>query len=141
MNKFSFDDVTKIELLSIEEANEIPNWIRANCSWWWLRSPGLRQGSAAYVDLGGSVDCRGGNVSIDYAYVRPALTIKNLDSFNLKIGETIEVGELIAQYIGDNKVLPCKSIGDHRFDSTSNDYEESEIKKYIEDWLTERQEI
>lgn len=50
----------------------------ATC-WWWLRSPGLTQHSAAHVNIFGSVYCAGHNVNYDYDAVRPALWI-NLDS-------------------------------------------------------------
>lgn len=44
-----------------------------NC-WWWLRSPGVIQGYAAYVNDDGDVDELGNNVIGDIA-VRPALWI------------------------------------------------------------------
>ena len=47
--------------------------------WWWLRSPGYDQGSAAYVDSDGSVYYYGYDVDADRGCVRPALRI-NLDS-------------------------------------------------------------
>lgn len=50
----------------------------ATC-WWWLRSPGRSQSSAAYVYNYGSVNYYGNNVNYDYDAVRPALWI-NLDS-------------------------------------------------------------
>lgn len=50
----------------------------ATC-WWWLRSPGDIQGSAASVSNGGSVSYFGYIVNYDYDAVRPALWI-NLDS-------------------------------------------------------------
>ena len=45
--------------------------------WWWLRSPGRGQSSAAYVGFDGSL--RDYNVLLDSACVRPALWI-NLES-------------------------------------------------------------
>lgn len=50
----------------------------ATC-WWWLRSPGLYQNHAAYVNYDGSVLCSGNLVLHDNGAVRPALWI-NLDS-------------------------------------------------------------
>lgn len=50
----------------------------ATC-WWWLRSPGDTQNSAAGVSLGGSVSYGGNYVHHDTDAVRPALWI-NLDS-------------------------------------------------------------
>ena len=46
----------------------------ATC-WWWLRSPGRSQSSAAGVGRGGGVLGIGGNVSNDYGCVRPAIWI------------------------------------------------------------------
>ena len=48
-----------------------------DAGWWWLRSPGRRQRSAAYVIAGGSLSSN--DVSNDDAVVRPALWI-NLES-------------------------------------------------------------
>ena len=50
----------------------------ATC-WWWLRSPGIDQGYAAFVDYDGSVPYYGLTVNIDRDAVRPALWI-NLKS-------------------------------------------------------------
>ena len=49
-----------------------------NC-WWWLRSPGNNQNSAANVNNDGSVKDNGRNVHTDLVAVRPALWI-NLNS-------------------------------------------------------------
>lgn len=45
-----------------------------NC-WWWLRSPGINQLCAAYVDAGGDVYERGHRVDYGDTAVRPALWI------------------------------------------------------------------
>lgn len=47
---------------------------KATC-WWWLRSPGFSQVTAASVDFVGSVDRYGYTVNSDYYSVRPALWI------------------------------------------------------------------
>ena len=44
-------------------------------SWWWLRSPGLYGGIAAYVGAGGSVNVSGHRVYDDGGGVRPALLL------------------------------------------------------------------
>ncbi len=49
-----------------------------NC-WWWLRSPGCTQRSAASVYTGGGVNADGLSVDVDYGAVRPALWV-NLES-------------------------------------------------------------
>ena len=50
------------------------NSINDNC-WWWLRSPGVGQGCAAYVDSVGDVNEYGNYVDYDDDAVRPALWI------------------------------------------------------------------
>lgn len=65
-----------IYLLSIDEANALDNSIRANGSWWWLRSPGIYSFVAALVDGDGSVITLGGVVDDTERGVRPALNLK-----------------------------------------------------------------
>ena len=67
-----------IYLLSIEEANaldDINSSIRANGSWWWLRSPGHLSDYAAFVYEDGDVLTNGGNLSLNRG-VRPALNLE-----------------------------------------------------------------
>ena len=86
----------KVFLLSIAEANKYfrsdsarqckptryagayANSDNGSC-WWWLRSPGGSQSSAAGVHTGGAVSCYGNYVLTGGGAVRPALWI-NLDS-------------------------------------------------------------
>ncbi|HCJ42138.1 DUF6273 domain-containing protein [uncultured Ruminococcus sp.] len=65
-----------IYLLSIDEANALDNSIRANGSWWWLRSPGIYSFVAALVDGDGSVITLGGVVDDTERGVRPVLNLK-----------------------------------------------------------------
>lgn len=103
-NAFSNEERNKIQntsdkvfLLSIEEAKKyfsssdsrkcqptpyaIQNGVYTvdGDGWWWLRSPGNSQSSAAYVDYGGLVYSNGYRVSRGNDCVRPALWI-NLES-------------------------------------------------------------
>ena len=136
------EDVLSADLLSLEEAYKLPQWILANGYCWWLRSPGI------YFDLDANINCDsnativldmgyasnwGRSIDYDRGGIRPALTVANLPS--LKIGETVEVLGFMAQYVGDNKVLLCEPIFEGRFDSKSNDYETSEVKQKIDEWF------
>ena len=132
------EDIESIRLLSKKEAEALPKWIRANGTWWWLRSPGGDSTHVAIVRDDGSVNSYGFNVCLSFQAVRPALKIRNLDSLNFKVGETIEVLGLFAQYIGHNSVLLCESIARRRFDANSNDYKASEIKRSVVTWLVEK---
>jgi len=134
MLKINNEDIEGIYLLSEEEAQNIPSWILACGGSWWLRSAlALYSYGAWYVNgYYGYLD------NDDYSatnLVRPAFSITNLDNQGLEIGETVKVLGRIAQYIGNNSVLLCDGIGERRFDGESNDYEKSEIKRYIESWL------
>ncbi len=64
-----------IYLLSLDEAENVSEDIRAEGSWWWLRSPGIYSDYAAVVSDGGDVYTRGYSVDIE-AGVRPALNLK-----------------------------------------------------------------
>lgn len=135
MYQIKCEDVISADLLTVEEASKLPRWIRANGEWWWLRSPGYRSNDVAGVSSGGS-DCFN-FVDDDDVAVRPALRIKHV---NLDFGETVEVFGEMAQYIGDDKVLLCDVVAKKRFDGESNDYEESEIKSYLDSWLDWKRE-
>jgi len=74
-------DVTdQIWLLSIEEAQRYFNRdservakFNNEAAWWWLRSPGVYQTGAAYVNIGGYVYLYGNDVTHEAGGVRPAL--------------------------------------------------------------------
>lgn len=135
------EDVVSCDLLSVEEAKNLPRWIRSNVYWWWLRSPGNCFYYAAFVYCDGFLDNSDGvDVDNDDGAVRPVLQVSNLDSLNLEIGETVKVFNLMAEYIGENKVLLCEPIFKSCFDSESNDYETSEVKKKIDEWFKEVKE-
>lgn len=72
---FNSDSARQCEPTDFAVANgAYVNSNNGNC-WWWLRSPGYGQRTAALVDLGGFVYERGNVVTYDNAAVRPALWI------------------------------------------------------------------
>ena len=72
---FSSDSARQCEPTDYAVANGVyVNSYSVNC-WWWLRSPGYYQFSAAYVYYDGDVDEYGDLVSDVYFAVRPALWI------------------------------------------------------------------
>ena len=48
------------------------------CGWWWVRSPGYRNGSAAYVNYDGVINYYGYRVNTKGGCVRPALWVSSL---------------------------------------------------------------
>ena len=129
-------------LLSIEEAEKLPLRLRKYNRWWWLRSPGYFSNFATGVSSGGSVDRHGYRVSSSIVAVRPALIIKNLKSSNLKILDQFEFGGKIFEVISKDTSFCLEDIGIYTFrknykieDNNANDYEKSDIKKFVDDWF------
>lgn len=141
-------DIKGITLLSLEEYQELKPNISLLNRWWWLRSPGLYDFTAAFVYGDDGRVYAYGHYVVGAFGVRPALV---LESSNLQIGDNFEFGNHTFTVISDKKYALCNdSIGDHCFREDwkakdANDYEASDVKKYIEDWyekalLAEKQE-
>ena len=133
-------EIVGATLLSVEEVELVPESLRMYECCWWLRSPGGLSDSAACVSIFGSVDYAGDYVRGDYVAVRPALIIKNLKSFNLKIGDIIFFGDKTFEIISDALTFCTTDIGCHCFNSDyekegANIYETSDIKKFVDDWF------
>ena len=127
----------KLFLLSINEYKTYKAKIPHINTWWWLRSPGGDSRSAAGVDDDGSVDYYGDFVYFNDFAVRPAL---KLESNNLQIGDRIAKYQFPWIYIGDNLAIAEVPIAFRWFDAKDSNYETSEIKKFLNDWLKEREE-
>ena len=132
-------EITEATLLTIEEARKLPGRLRRYDEWWWLKSPGLCSNYVAFVDNGGFVNSFG-----DYAFVdnivRPVLIISNFESTDLKIGDTFEFGGEQFEIISDGKAFCLGDIVYKEFREDpdapdANDYEKSDVKKYIDDWF------
>ena len=73
---FSSDSARQCKPTDYAVANgAFVNVFNGNYCWWWLRSPGYNQVSAAYVDDDGDVDAHGDDVLYALYAVRPALWI------------------------------------------------------------------
>ncbi|MBR6271392.1 MAG: hypothetical protein IKR26_04490 [Lachnospiraceae bacterium] len=131
-------NIEGITLLSIEEAEELPQTVRVCEESWWLRTPGDGSDCAAVVRSGGSVDYIGYDVYDCFAAVRPALKIANIKAYR-PYEDKLEVFRINWIYIGDNLWLAEEPIFHSEFDEESNNYEKSEIKKELEDWLKKRE--
>lgn len=68
--------------------------------------------------------------------VRPALIIPELEDLDLeKYKDSVEIFGLEWIYIGNGMVLAEKPIFESIFDEESTNYETSEIKQKLENWL------
>ncbi len=131
-----YRDNYEITLLSAEEYEKYKDNVPPiNCSWW-LRSPGINSNRASHVDSGGSVDDDGLYVDRSNGAVRPALKMSD--------GRKYEIGKRVILYnfpwiiIDKGLAIAEVPIAFRRFDNESNDYENSEIKKFLNDWLERR---
>ena len=134
-----FLEIEGITLLSLYEANKLPQSIVAFEGIWWLRSPSYYSDHIECVNSDGHyAGC--GHVRFNICKARPVLIIPELEDLDLeKFKDSIEVFDRDWIYIGNGMALAEKSIFESRFnDSDSNDYETSEIKQKLEDWLKEQ---
>ncbi len=129
-----------ITLLSLEEYQELKPNIPPLDAWWWLRSPIDGSSYASGVSFSGYAGAYyGSGVDFSDSAVRPTLI---LESSDLDIGDNFEFGNHIFTVISDKYALCNDSIGDHCFRKDwkakdANDYEKSDVKKYIESWAKE----
>lgn len=128
VKQFDISEVDEITLLSVEEAKKLPEFIRACGVWWWLRSPGYYLFSAARVSDGGGIFDFGASVNFINSTVRPAFRINNLES---ETGDKVIIGKTCCTVVGEDLVLADYPICKHRFDEKSNNWETSELRKFI----------
>ena len=141
-------DVKEITLLSIEEAEQVPQELRVLKvdgvpHWWWLRSPAFFWEAAASVSPDGSIREGGNYVDCDFDYVRPALRVSIPESSGLKDLDKVEVFGHTWTVITNDLILCDDSLGQMVFrkdaeESYANYYEESDVKRWLEGWLQEQ---
>lgn len=129
-------DVKGITLLSVDEAETVPEDIRKASYTWWTRTPGDEDSRVFAVWAGGLVESDDSYVGVDLG-VRPALIVPNLSSYNLPdyskvslFGKDWYVLNNL-NYLFANDVLDDIPFDDNK----NNNYETSYIKKWVERWL------
>ena len=124
-------------LLSIEEYEKYKCVLPHIKNWWWLRSPGHYSHGAASVDDVGSVGTLG--ISVKYANgLRPALRVSSSEISNLQIGDRKIYYDFPFVKIDDDLLIAEVPIAFDKFDDESNDYENSYVKKFLEEWKETR---
>ena len=114
------------------------NYDKCDYNYWWLRSPGYGSSYAADVNIFGYVNTVGNYVYDTYSVVRPALEISNPESSELAIGDRFNLFGYDWTVIFRDMALCDTGIGRHRFDPERNNWEASELKTWLEDWLKEK---
>ena len=124
------DKVKGVSLLSVEEADNLPDSIRNIGCDYWLRTAGRDDDTAAFVDLNGYVYDGGDYINACEYGVRPVLSVDNIEP-----GKSFE-GFGYSWTKMDNGKLLCDSVIAYKnFDSVSNNWETSAIKVWTENWL------
>ena len=133
-------EVNEITLLSVDEYKANRYLISNIPSWWWLRTPGTN------IDYPGVEQIINGWIFAGYVShnegVRPVLRIKNPESAFLKIGVKFRLANYTWTMLGDGLALCDDVIGECAFRkdwkaTDANDYEKSDVKKYLEQWAIE----
>lgn len=132
-------EIVEATLLTVEEAEKLPERLRKHAYVWWLQSCGYCSDYAACVYPDGIVSHDGDYVCFYYD-VRPVLVISNLESLGLKIGDIFEFGDKEFEIISNNKAFCLTDIGNNVFKRDSNvlnanNYERSDVKKFIDYWF------
>lgn len=140
-------DITGARLLTITEAEALPERLRVSDYVWWLRTAAavhdniwcqLTRNYIAAVHEDGCISYH--ICDIDFYSVRPALKIANLRSSDLKIGDIFEFDEYKFEIISNNLAFCLDSIRSMAFREDwraldAYDYIKSDVKKYIDDWF------
>ena len=130
--------ITDVTLLTKEEAETLPKEIRNIDKWWWLRSPSHSQFGAALMASYGAPYYD--YVNSSGVGVRPALKI---ESTNLTKGDKFEMAGQKWTVINEDTALCDDIVGKAHFRKDwkapdANDYEASDIKKWLAEWARER---
>lgn len=134
-------EIEEITLLTAEEYVDAKDVILHRYESWWLRSPGLCRGRVAYVGIDGGLYDR--NVAnYENLYVRPVLKVKDLESSGLEISDRFEIASRLCSVISPRLILFDDFVGKTAFRKDvnakdANDYEQSDVKKWLEKWAKE----
>ncbi len=128
-------------LLSKEEyeyyKENILHFARFEKNWWWLRTPGYKEGYVCFVNREGSVE-DDGFVANPAISLRPALKII-MGPYNL--GMSFQFAGLDWVCIGGGYALCTTELCKYHFnininkDGEQNNYDDSDIKSFLEKWL------
>jgi len=145
------DVVMGATLLTLEQANELPQSILRSDGRWWLKTPGFTKSTVTQVYKEGVVDGLGINVEMCSVGIRPILLIKPDTErlgplrFNRKLNLYRKDGTPVSFiYIGTNAdgqgmlmTENCIDKGQFRMDwksGNANDYKKSDAKQKVDEF-------
>lgn len=130
--------ITEARLLTKEEAEALPERLRRYLDFWWTSTADAEYTFRAWMMNGNLCYLIKRNVNVE-TVARPAL-IFELSS--LKIGDRFIVADLEFEVISEGLAFCTTDIGKCAFRKDwdakdANQYEASDIKKYIDKWFEE----
>ena len=133
----------EIFLLSKEEYREYKNiipWVNVS---WWLRTPTELDRSdhamaVTNIVAKGEVDTTGIRISTHHLAVRPAIRLTDWETGSVGVGENFTKYSFPWVYVGNHIAVSEVPIAFRCFDMTSNNYETSNIRAFIKEWLADR---
>ncbi|MCR5742486.1 MAG: hypothetical protein K6F92_01990 [Lachnospiraceae bacterium] len=141
LKKLDFNaEITGIRLLTEEEFKECLSIIPVFGSCWWLNSRG-EDGKRVRCGMSVPAVCDGCQADYTYTMVRPVITFTQSDMVR---GDRLEIfGYNWTAISGEAALCDC-GIARHIFNAdvtaqNANCYEGSDIQKFMEDWLRERE--
>lgn len=134
-------EIKEVTLLSAEEYEAYKEYIKPISNWWWLRTPAQYSFGALVVFPISGVDRSGLDVYTGDVSVRPALRV-NLES-KLKTGEKVEIAGHAWTAISTELLLCDQEIGKYSFRwnrsvDDANNFQNSDIRKYLNTWAHEK---
>lgn len=129
---YTKNDIESVTLLSIEEYRKNKDIIPVSRSWWWIRSPGTYKKNAAYVFIDGEAYQEGYKVYSNSASVRPVFYLRPEIMEGLRPMDKVVIGNFPATVLSNGACLLDSDVCNHRFDEDDNNWEQSEIKQFIE---------
>lgn len=126
--------VADISIPTLEEVKTLSQKAICYSMDWWTRTPykdthlcTVDYDGMIFEDIGGSITERCG--------VRPVITIDNFNSFNFLIDDKILIDGKEYIVIGNNKIFYCDDSIAKQFDQSTNIYEKSELKQFVDNWF------
>lgn len=128
-----------ITLLSVDEYEKVRDYIKPIDSHWWLRSPGISCYFVVIVLNNCDIDDIGLGVDFESS-IRPVLKLKSSD---FQIGDSFQFGGYTWAVISNDYALCDTTFCKMSFKKDwraqgANDYEKSDIKKFLDKWYTEQ---
>ena len=117
-----------ITLITENDFYDIKNIIPKSDAWWWTCCAADGDNRVMYV-LDDELYTDGYFCDRE-AGVRPVVELKH--DIDAAYGGIVGVGNFTATYIGEKRVLLDENVCKHIFDSRSNKWKGSELKKFIE---------